>query len=267
MPETGTIRAGIGGWTFDPWNASFYPEKLARKKQLEYASRALPTIEINGTYYRDQKPATFAGWAAQVPEGFVFSVKANRFTTVKKVLGESGESVSRFIASGITELGPHLGPILWQFAPTKKFDAQDFAAWLSLLPDSHAGVKLRHALEVRHESFVTPEFVALARKHGAAIVYAHHQTYPEIADATADFVYARLQRGNDANETCYASADMDRWAARARQWAEGDAPDGLPYAAENAPSNRMPRDVFVYFIHEGKVRAPHGAMELMRRVG
>ncbi len=264
---TGTIRAGIGGWTFEPWNTSFYPEKLAKKRQLEYASRQLPTIEINGTYYRDQKPATFAGWAAQVPEGFVFAVKANRFTTVKKVLAESGESVSRFINSGVTELGPHLGPIIWQFAPTKKFDPEDFGAWLDLLPQNHDGVTLNHALEVRHPSFADPDFVALARKHNAAIVYAHHEKYPEIADVTSDFIYARLQRGADDIETCYEAGDMGRWAARAKLWASGSQPDDLPLADPAMAPEPAPRDVFVYFIHEGKIRAPHGAMAFMERLG
>lgn len=264
---SGKIRAGFGGWTFDPWNKSFYPDKLAKKRQLEYASRQVPTIEINGTYYRDQKPATFAGWASQVPEGFVFSVKANRFTTVKKVLAESGESITRFINSGVTELGDHLGPLVWQFAPTKKFDPDDFAAWLDLLPHEHSGVKLRHALEVRHPSFIDPDFVALARVHDVAIVYAHHEKYPEIADVTADFVYARLQRGTDDIDICYPADQMDRWTERAKLWADGETPDDLPYAAARADTNRMPRDVFVFFIHEGKVRAPHGAMAFMERVG
>ena len=172
---TGTIRAGFGGWTFDPWNTSFYPPRLAKRRQLEFASRQAPTIEINGTYYRDQKPATFANWAAEVPEGFVFSVKANRFTTIKKVLAESGESINRFVNSGVTELGPHLGPVVWQFAPTKKFDADDFGAWLDLVPHENDGMRLRHALEVRHPTFLNPDFVALARSHNVAIVCAHHE--------------------------------------------------------------------------------------------
>lgn len=266
MTASGTIRAGIGGWTFEPWNTSFYPEKLAKKRQLEHASRQIPTIEINGTYYRDQRPSTFAGWADQVPDGFVFAVKANRFTTVKKVLGESGESISRFLDSGVAELGPHLGPILWQFAPTKKFDADDFAAWLALLPEAHNGVVLRHALEVRNPSFVCPEFVALARSHKAAIVYAHHETYPEMADVTGDFVYARLQRGADDNPNCYPDAELDGWAARAKVWAEGGQPDDLPLADPGNAAEKMPRDVFAYFITSGKVRAPFGAMALMERV-
>ncbi len=266
---SGTIRAGMGGWTFAPWEGSFYPDKLAKKKQLEFASRAVPAIEINGTYYGDQKPATYASWASQVPPGFVFSLKANRFTTVKKVLAESGETVARFIRSGIVELGPALGPIVWQFAPTKKFDPADFAAWLGLLPQTHDGVALRHALEVRHPSFVDAAFVALARKHGAAIVYAHHETYPEIADVTADFVYMRLQRGQDDVPTAYETGELDAWVARANTFASGGAPDDLPCAdpaAAVATVPKVPRDVFVYFIHEGKVRAPHAAMAFQSKV-
>ena len=266
MTASATIRAGIGGWTFEPWDTSFYPDKLAKKRQLEYASSRLRTIEINGTYYRDQRPSTFAGWASQVPDGFVFAVKANRFTTVKKVLGESGDSIARFIGSGVTELGDRLGPILWQFAPTKKFDEEDFGNWLELLPASHDGVKLRHALEVRHPSFICPEFFALARKHGAAIVYAHHADYPEIADVTGGFVYARLQRGADDNPNCYPDADLDRWAERAKVWADGGQPDGLPLADPGSAPQKTPRDVFVYFITSGKVRAPFGAMALQERV-
>ena len=263
---TGTIRAGFGGWTFDPWNTSFYPPRLAKRRQLEFASRQAPTIEINGTYYRDQKPATFANWAAEVPEGFVFSVKANRFTTIKKVLAESGESINRFVNSGVTELGGHLGPIVWQFAPTKKFDADDFGVWLDLVPHEHDGMRLRHALEVRHPTFLNPDFVALARSHNVAIVCAHHKKYPEIADVTSDFVYARLQRGTGDIDICYPPDEMNCWARRAKLWAEGETPDDLPYAAGCSDTSRMPRDVFVYFIHEGKVRAPHGAMAFMELV-
>ncbi len=264
---TATIRAGFGGWTFEPWNTSFYPPKLAKKRQLEYAAQQVPTIEINGTYYRDQKPATFASWAAEVPEKFVFSMKANRFTTIKKVLAESGESISRFLNSGISELGPHLGPIVWQFAPTKKFDPEDFDAWLQLLPESQDGLKLQHALEVRHESFLVPEFVSMARKHNAAIVYAHHEIYPEIADLTSDFVYARLQRGNDEIETCYEETEIDRWVARASKWASGGQPDDLPFVSAESPLPDIPRDVYVYFIRQGKARAPHGALAFMERSG
>ena len=263
---SGKIRAGMGGWTFEPWEGSFYPEKLAKAKQLNYAARQVRTIEVNGTYYSTFKPATFAKWAADAPDGFVFSLKAIRFATNRRVLAEAGESVQRFLDSGVSELGQKLGPILWQFAPTKRFYPDDFEAFLALLPDAQDGVPLRHALEVRHDSFVAPEFVALARKYGAAIVYAHHEKYPEIADVTTDFVYARLQRGHDDNPACYTEAELNGWAERARLWAAGAQPADLPYADPANGADEKPRAVFVYFITEGKVRAPHGAIALQSRV-
>lgn len=266
MSNAGTIRAGIGGWTFGPWEGTFYPDELPKKRQLEYASRKLPTIEVNGTYYGTQKPAVFAKWAAEVPDGFTFSLKGNRFVTNRKLLAEAGESLSRFLASGITELGDRLGPILWQFAPTKKFDPVDFEAFLKLLPEKQDSIPLRHVLEVRHPSFVAPEFAALARKYRVAICYAHHFTYPEIADVTANFVYARLQRGEDSIPTAYATADLDAWAERAKTWAAGGMPGDLPLADQTVKVEAKPRDVFVYFIHEGKVRAPQAAQALMERV-
>lgn len=266
MVNPGTIRAGMGGWTFEPWEGTFYPDRLAKAKQLHHAARQVKTIEVNGTYYSTFKPATFAKWAADAPDGFVFALKAIRFSTNRRVLAEAGESVQRFLESGMAELGDKLGPILWQFAPTKKFDPADFEGFLKVLPAKQDGVPLRHALEVRHGSFAVPEFVALARKYGAAIVYAHHAAYPEIADVTGDFVYARLQRGSDDNENCYTQAELDGWAARAREWAAGGQPQDLPYAAADAPAARTPRDVFVYFITEGKSRAPFGAMALQARV-
>ncbi|MET3790397.1 DUF72 domain-containing protein [Aquamicrobium terrae] len=266
MAKSGKIRAGMGGWTFEPWDKSFYPDKLAKAKQLNYATRQVPTIEVNGTYYSSFKEPTFVKWATEAPDGFVYSLKGNRFVTNRRVLGEAGESMTRFLGSGVAALGEKLGPILWQFAPTKKFDPQDFEAFLKLLPESQDGVKLRHALEVRHDSFATPEFVALARKYGAAIVYADHAKYPAIADITGDFVYARLQTGSDDNPDCYTPKALDEWAARARTWAEGKVPADLPLADPSTPAPVQPRDVFVYFITEGKVRAPFGAMALMRRV-
>ena len=267
MANPGKIRAGMGGWTFEPWEGTFYPDRLAKAKQLHHASRQVRTIEVNGTYYSTFKPATFAKWAADAPDGFVFSLKAIRFSTNRRVLAEAGESVQRFLDSGVAELGDKLGPILWQFAPTKKFDAEDFEGFLKALPAKQAGVTLRHALEVRHDSFVVPEFVELARRYGAAIVYAEHAKYPAIADLTGDFVYARLQRGSDDNANCYTEAGLDDWAARAKAWAEGGEPDDLPHADPSAKAERKPRDVFVYFITEGKSRAPFGAMALQARVG
>lgn len=259
------IRTGIGGWTFEPWRGTFYPEGLTQKKELEFASRQLGAIEINGTYYSGFKPATFAGWAASVPEGFVFAVKASRYCTNRKVLAEAGESIAKFVGQGITELGDKLGPILWQFMATKKFDGQDFGAFLKLLPASHDGVTLRHAVQVRHESFAVPEFVAMCRDAGVAIVYAHSPEYPAIADVTGDFVYARLESGEDDNPVCYPEGELDRWADVARCWAGGGRPDGLPYVEERNPP-AVPRETFVFFIHGGKVRAPAGAQALAERV-
>jgi uncharacterized protein YecE (DUF72 family) len=264
--RAGRIRAGMGGWTFEPWDKSFYPDKLARAKQLQYASRQVPTIEVNGTYYSSFKEPTFVKWADESPDGFVFSLKGNRFVTNRRVLGEAGESMQRFLGSGLAALGEKLGPILWQFAPTKKFDPQDFEAFLKLLPEKQDGVGLRHAVEVRNDSFVVPEFPALARRYGVAIVYADHAKYPAIADVTGDFVYARLQTGADDNPDCYEPKRLDEWAARAGTWARGETPDDLPRADPATEAPVVPRDVFVYFITEGKVRAPFGAMALMKRV-
>ena len=260
MTASGTIRAGVGGWTFEPWEGTFYPEKLAKTKQLAYAAGKLKTIEVNGTYYSGFTPATYAKWAAETPEGFVFSIKGNRFVTNRKVLSEAGESMKKFFAQGLEELGPKLGPLVWQFANTKKFEPADFEGFLNLLPREHAGLNLRHAVEVRHPSFVVPEFAALCRAFKVAICFADHAAYPEIADVTADFVYARLQKGNDAIPTAYDAADLGRWAGIAKDWAEGKEPDGLVYADPVANAENRQRDVFVYFIHEGKVNAPQGAM-------
>ncbi len=266
MGKSGVIRTGIGGWTFAPWRGTFYPDKLAQKNELNYASRQLNTIEVNGTYYGTQKPATFAKWAADVPDGFVFSLKGNRFVTNRKVLAEAAESMERFLGSGITELGDHLGPLLWQFAKTKKFDPDDFGAFLSLLPNSRDGIALRHAVEVRHDSFVCPEFIDLVASHGVAVVYADHHTYPEIGDVTAPFVYARLQKGEDDIPTAYQAEALDEWAGCCSDWAAGSVPDRLPLANSAHKPATEPRDVFVYFIHEGKVRAPQAAMALQERV-
>ena len=262
MSKAGTIRTGIGGWTFEPWENSFYPEKLAKKKQLEYAASKLAVIEVHGTYYSSQKPETFAKWAADVPDGFVFSLKASRYSTNRKILAEAGESIERFLGQGLTELGDHLGPILWQFAPTKKFEPDDFEAFLKLLPNEVEGLKLDHVVEVRHDSFKVPEFVALLSKYNIAPVCADHFDYPLIADVTADFVYARLQKGSDDIKTCYADEDMKAWAKRLETWSQGGVPDDLPLVDASHKPKKQPRDVFAFFIHEGKVNAPQGAIAM-----
>jgi uncharacterized protein YecE (DUF72 family) len=263
--SNGMIRAGIGGWTYEPWRGTFFPDGLAQKRELEYASRAVTAIEVNGTYYSSQKPATFAGWAKTAPDGFIFALKASRFCTNRKVLAEAGESIERFVSQGIVELGDKLGPILWQFMATKKFDAADFGAFLKLLPAAHAGVALRHAVQVRHDSFAVPEFVAMAQAAGVAIVFADSADYPAIADVTGDFVYTRLENAIEAEPTGYSPAELDRWVDSARTWAAGGRPEGLPYVTA-APPAKTPRDTFVFFINGAKVRAPAGAVALLDRL-
>ena len=262
-----TTRTGIGGWTFAPWEGTFYPGDLPKKRQLEYAGSKLTSIEVNGTFYGSQKPETFAKWASEVPEDFVFSLKAPRFAVNRKILAEGGESIARFVDSGIVELGEKLGPILWQFAATKQFDTDDMSAFLDLLPKAIGDRRLRHVLEPRHESFAVPAFVELCRNAGVAIVCAESADYPQIADMTTDFVYARLQSGNSDIPTGYTPQALDAWAERVKVWASGGAPEDLRYAHPDAAAEAKPRDVFVYFIREGKIRAPQAAMALAERVG
>ncbi|HEY2071598.1 MAG TPA: DUF72 domain-containing protein [Rhizomicrobium sp.] len=260
---SGDIRVGIGGWTFEPWRGGvFFPQKHPKTRELEYASRAVTSIEINGTYYSTQKPTSFRKWADETPNDFVFAVKAHRLATNRKILAEAGPSVERFVTSGLSEMKHKLGPILWQFTPTKKFEPEDFEAFLALLPKTLDGLTLRHAIEVRHESFVVPAFVALARKYGAAIVYAHHDKYPEMADVTADFVYARLQQAAPKVETGYTSPAIKTWAECARSWAEGKAPKDLPAVAK--PAKAVATDVFLYFIAGAKERNPAAAQALLK---
>ncbi len=259
------IRVGIGGWTFEPWRGTFFPDTLPHARELEYASRQVTAIEVNGTYYRTQSPATFAKWAGETPDDFVFSIKALRYCTNRKVLAEAGESVGKFLGSGLTELGDKLGPILWQFMPTKRFEPEDFAAFLDLLPDEVAGRRLRHALEVRHESFRDPAFIEMARKRGAAIVFADSAKYPSLADATADFVYARMEDAKEAVDTGYTEAELDRFADMAKTWARGEPPAGLDYVTAS-PDSTGERDVFVFMINGAKVRAPAAAQALLARL-
>lgn len=265
--KSGQIRVGIGGWTFAPWRGAFYPKGLPHAKELAYASERLTSIEVNGTFYRSQTPATFRKWASEVPAGFVFALKGPRFATNRRVLSEAGDSIQRFLHSGVTELGDHLGPLLWQFAPTKKFDEADFGGFLELLPDEFDGHPIRHVIEVRHSSFATPGFVALLRKFNRPVVFTDHAAYPNIADITGDFVYARLQQGKDTVPTAYPPKALAAWAARLRVWAQGGEPDDLPrVATAKAKPKPKPRDVFAYVIYEGKVRAPAAAMALIERL-
>jgi uncharacterized protein YecE (DUF72 family) len=264
MPA-GTIHVGVGGWDFDPWRGTFYPPGLAKTKQLAHLAARLSATEINATFYKLQSPDLFARWGAMAPAGFRFAIKASRFCTNRKNLGDAGEAIGRFCAQGLTELGDKLGPILWQLAPTKRFDADELRAFLMLLPASRDGIALRHALEVRHESFECREFVALARAANVAIVFADHETYPEIADLTADFVYARLQRTREEEPTGYDAAALDRWAKAARGWAAGESPQGFAYLGE-ATAEAGPRDVFAFFIAGAKVRNPAAAEALIGRL-
>ncbi len=252
MPQDTTpkIRIGVGGWTFAPWRGVFYPDGLPQKRELEHASRHLTSIEINGTYYGSQKPESFAKWHDETPDDFVFSLKAPRFATNRRVLAQAGESVERFFASGVMQLKGKLGPINWQFATTKQFDSEDFAAFLKLLPKTVDGRKIRHAVEVRHDSFKSADFVALAREHGVAIVLAGDSEYPLIAEVTAPFVYARIMGTTEAEPNGYPDTALDAWRDRTRAWASGKAAV----------------DVFLYVISGAKLRNPAAAMALIARL-
>jgi len=266
MKSSGSIYLGVGGWNFPPWRGVFYPKGLAQAKELAYAGTKLTAIEINSTYYGSQKPESFRKWASEVPDGFLFSVKASRFSTNRRVLSEGADSVKRFLNSGVTELRDRLGPLLWQFAPTKKFDEPDFRSFLQLLPEKQDGLKLRHVVEVRHDSFRDPAFIALLREFNTAVVCAEHATYPGFADLTSDFVYLRLQKGKDTLATGYPPKELDAWADRLKTFAQGGIPKDLDVVDKKTSVPRTPRDVFAYVIHEGKVRAPAAAMELIERV-
>lgn len=263
--KTSNIRIGIGGWTYAPWRGTFYPSDLTQSRELEYASRNLTSIEINGTFYGLQKPASYEKWYQETPDDFVFSLKAPRYATNRKVLADAGETIERFFGSGVLLLKQKLGPVNWQFAPTKKFDKEDFEAFLKLLPASIEGQKLRHAIEVRNDSFRTPDFIALARKYKVAVVLAGDSEYPQIADITAPFVYARIMGTTDKQAKGYSTQALDAWAERARQLAAGTTPDDLETAAP-APAKTAARDVYLYVISGFKERNPAAAMALIKRL-
>lgn len=245
-----SVHIGIGGWTYEPWRGLFYPRGLAQSRELAYVGEHLTGTEINATFYRGQSAASFAKWRDAVPEGFRFALKGNRNCTNRKDLSEAGESVARFMAQGLVELGDKLGPINWQLAATKKFDAAEIAGFLALLPASHEGLHLRHAIEARHESFDDPAFFDLCRKAGVAVVLADSPKYA-VLDATdcASFVYARLQNADADLEQGYPDVELDAWARRIRGWTgEG-------------------REVFAFFINGAKERAPAAAMRLIEKLG
>jgi len=263
---SGRIRVGIGGWSYAPWRGVFYPKGLKQADELSYATSKLTSIEINATHYRLQSPKSFRIWGATAPDGFVFSVKGPRLITQQKVLAETGNFITRFFKSGLAELGDRLGPILWQFAPFKRFDEDDFAKFLDLLPHELDGQELNQVVEVRHASFAIQRFAELARDAGVTIAYVDAEGWPNIADLTGDVIYARLQRGDDALAAAYPPGELDSWAGRAKTWAKGNPPSDLKLLAESAASKPRPRDVFIYFIHEGKLRAPAAAMALIERL-
>ena len=241
------IHIGVGGWTYGPWRGVFYPDDLPHSGELAFASQRLTSIEINGTFYGLQKPATFIKWHEQTPDDFVFSLKAPRFVMNRKILASAGEAIGRFLDSGVIELKDKLGPINWQLLPTKLFDAADIEAFLKLLPRERSGRPLRHALEVRHESFRCDQFIQLAQRHGVAIVIAGDSPYPEIDEATAPFAYARIKGTKSNRKAGYSEAGLDGWAARAREWAKT-------------------REVFLYVIGGDKVRNPAAAGALIKRL-
>jgi uncharacterized protein YecE (DUF72 family) len=261
------IRVGTGGWTFEPWRKTFYPAGLAQKRELEYASRQLTAIEINGTYYGSQKPESFRRWHDETPDDFVFSLKGPRFTTNRRVLAEAGPSIERFLASGVLELKQKLGPINWQLLPTKQFDPDDFAAFLALLPKRADGRDLRHVVEVRHASFACPEFIALLRDHGVATVVTDNAKYPNLHDPTASFVYARLQCASESEELGYSPEILDQWARRAAAWAGGGTPQDLKLQTGAEAKPPATRSVFVFMINGFKPKAPAAAMALIERLG
>ena len=238
---TGKIYVGVGGWTYEPWRGTFYPDGLTQKRELEYASRKLTSIEINGTYYSTFKPDSWTKWRDETPDGFVFAMKASRFCTNRKQLATAGDSIARYVGQGLGKLGDRLGPINWQFMATKQFDPEDLQKFLELLPREVDGLKLRHALEVRHPSFQDPRFYDLARRHNVAIVFADSEEFPAIDEPTADFTYARLMRTEESVPTGYSAAAMARWAKRARGWRSVGTPSFISSRAlkcERRPRRR-----------------------------
>jgi uncharacterized protein YecE (DUF72 family) len=265
MTQSGRIRCGIGGWTFEPWRGVFYPAKLSQKRELEYASRHLTTIEINGTYYSSFKPDSWAKWRESTPPGFKFSVKASRFCVNRKKLTDGAQSIGFFMNQGLEELQDRQGPILWQFMATKKFDYDDFAGFFDLLPKTLNGQKLQHVIEVRNATFANEKFVGLCRDHGLAICNSENENYPFIPDVTAEVIYLRLLSASDEIPTGFEARDLDMWAERFKAYAQGQVPAGYtPFDRNALPPS--PRDVYAYVIHEGKVRAPAAAMAFIERV-
>ena len=243
------IRIGVGGWTYPPWRGVFYPDKLPQSKELEYASRQLSAIEINATFYGRQKPKSWEAWKKVAPDGFQFAIKGSRFCVTRSRLGDGAEGIGNFLAQGFAALGPKLGPILWQFAPRRKFDRDDIASFIDLLPERIDGTQLRHAIEPRHDSFSDERFFELCRARNIAVVFEDSDEYPCIEANTADFAYARLQRMREEVPTGYEEQAIDAFAKRAREWQQSG------------------RDAYIFMINGSKVRAPAAALALKQRLG
>jgi uncharacterized protein YecE (DUF72 family) len=289
MARFGRVRIGISGWTYAPWRGKFYPAKLAHKRELAYASGIFDSIEINGTFYGLQRPESFARWAEETPEDFVFAVKGSRYITHMRRLIEVETPLANFFASGLLRLGPKLGPILWQFPPNFRFEAARFERFFKLLPhdteaaahlarrhdkrlegrawlETDAPRPLRHAVEIRHASFVAPEFIELLRAYDVALVCADTVEWPRLMDVTADFVYCRLHGSEVLYASGYDETSLGRWAVRVRAWAAGRAPRDAERVIKRSAPDKRPRDVYVYFDNDMKVRAPADALRLRELV-
>jgi len=289
MASPGKVRIGISGWTYKPWRGVFYPEDLKQKQELEYASKTFNSIEINGTFYSLQRPTSFERWAAETPDDFVFSIKAPRFITHIRRLKDADGPVSNFMASGIFRLGAKLGPILWQLPPNFHFKPELLEEFFKLLPhdtdeasacarrhdkwmagraELKSGEKrpMRHAMEIRHASFATPEFIHLLRKYDVALVCADTVEWPRLMDLTSDFVYVRLHGSEVLYVSGYEDVDIDAWACRVAAWATGNEPNDAECVIRKPEAKREARDVYVYFDNDAKVRAPFDAQALIKRV-
>lgn len=284
-----TVRIGISGWRYAGWRGGFYPNGLRQVDELSYASRHFDTIEINGTHYSLQRPDDFARWHDETPPGFVFAVKGSRFITHMKRLRDIEAPLANFFGQGLLRLGNKLGPILWQFGPRFRFDAERLDRFFDLLPrdsdaaaalarrhdhrlddrawtEAAAHTPLRHAVEIRHPSFLDPAFVALLRRHGIALVFADAVDWPYAEDVTADFLYLRLHGSEELYASGYSDAALDRWAARIRAWSDGGQPSGARLIEPRTRPRRRRRDVYVYFDNDAKVRAPYDAQALAAKL-
>lgn len=288
-PKRGAIRIGISGWTYAPWRGVFYPKGLPQKKELAFAARQFRSIEINGTFYGLQKPEAFARWREETPDDFVFAVKGSRYITHMRRLKEVEAPLANFLASGLLRLGPKLGPLLWQFPPNMRFNEERFEAFFRLLPhDMEAAAKLasqhderlagrawieaegnapvRHAVEIRHESFCTRAFIELLRRHNIGLVVADTPEWPLLMDITADFVYCRLHGAEELYASGYGDNSLGLWASRIEAWSEGREPTDAKRVLGPSVSQAKGRDVYVYFDNDIKVHAPFDAANLARRL-